>query len=102
MTHCLIVSGNGCAKLYVGANNFLCFGFSKCKQRRNVPPLWRKAFVRTGGKRRMTALRTTTDDPKLLADIEILKRTLSFQVAGRTLIGDDFDDLLQKLTGAAE
>lgn len=50
----------------------------------------------------MTALRTTTDDPKLLADNEILKRTLSFQVAGRTLIGDDFDDLLQKLTGAAE
>ena len=44
----------------------------------------------------------TTDDPKLLADIEILKRTLSFQVAGRTLIGDDFDDLLQELTGAAE
>lgn len=43
-----------------------------------------------------------TDDPALLADIETLKRSLSFRATGVLLNKERYNDLLTKLTGAAE
>lgn len=43
-----------------------------------------------------------TDDLDLLADLETLKQSLSFRAAGNWLNDAQFDDLLEKLTGATE
>lgn len=43
-----------------------------------------------------------TDDPKLLADIETIRRGLSVQSVGEPLDKDSLNILLNKLTGAAE
>lgn len=43
-----------------------------------------------------------TEDPALLADIAMLKRSLSFKASGMWLNKKRFDDLLTKLTGAAQ
>jgi len=43
-----------------------------------------------------------TDDPTLLADIELLKQSLSFRAAGDRLNDAQFDEMLEQLTGATE
>lgn len=45
---------------------------------------------------------SATNDPALLADIDTIKRALSFLNAGRALSGDDYDAMILKLTGAAQ
>ena len=44
----------------------------------------------------------TTDDAELLTDMETLRRSLSFRAVGNRLNDERFEDILEKLTGAAE
>lgn len=43
-----------------------------------------------------------TDDPALLADIDTLRQTFSFQTTGQRIPADDLKHIIQQLTGVAE